>query len=201
MAVQRYSRRKRRRQDSSENELHIEEMSPDEMGYDGDVEGIEILQPDQYEDADSGLEDKKTSRRLWPDSDDELAGKLRRLSCDVQGPASRRRDDTERGQKRRSQEVDQDEETPLANRAEIEVSELVDGQPEERPIKRRRKRSEKLLQAHRGARKQVMAAWSDSSDKTDDHEAVMDSSNSATPDVPSTPAAPDDRDHDAMDIG
>ncbi|KAI1609006.1 hypothetical protein EDD37DRAFT_639137 [Exophiala viscosa] len=203
MALQRYPRRKRRRQDSSDNELHIEEISPDDMGYDGDVEGIEVLQPDQYEDADSGSEDKKTSRRLWPDSDDELAGRLRRLSCDIQGSASRRRDETDRGQKRRSQEVehDVDDNEHLAKRAEIEVSELVDGQPEQRPIKRRKKRPDKLIQTNRGARKQLMAAWSDSSDKTEDHEAGMESSNSGTPNVPSTPAAPADRDRDAMDIG
>ncbi|KAK5025614.1 hypothetical protein LTS07_007818 [Exophiala sideris] len=204
MALQRCRRRKRRRQASSDNELHIEEMFPDEMGYDGDVEGIEVLQPDQYEDADSGIEDKKTSRQLWPDSDDELAGRLRRLSCDVQGSASRRREDSDRGQKRRSQEVDQDEEEEerSAKRAEIEVSELVDGQPEQRPIKRRKKRPDKMLEARRGeARKQMMAAWSDSSDRTEDHEAEMASSNSGTPNVPSTPAAADHRDHDAMDIG
>ena len=201
MALQRYPRRKRRRQDSSDNELHIEEMSPDEIGYDGDVEGIEVLQPDQYEDADSGSEDKKTSGRLWPDSDDDLVGRLRRLSCDTQVSASRRRDDPDRGLKRRSQEGehDEDENERLAKRAEFEVSELVDGQPEQRPIKRRKQRPDKLIQASRGARKQMMAEWSDSSDKTEDHEAGMESSNSGTPNVPSTPAAPGDR--DAMDIG
>ncbi|KIW61280.1 hypothetical protein PV05_01419 [Exophiala xenobiotica] len=197
MALQKYHRGKRRRHGSSDNELQIEEMSPDDMAYDGDTE---VLRPDQYEEADSDFEDDRALRRLWPDTDDELAGRLRRLSCDARARTPKRQHDGSRGQKRRSKDIDFEQETPPRKRTEIEVSELVDGQTEQQPIKRRKKRTPKPSMAHRVAKKKVTGTWTDSSEKSDDQDAGMESSNSATADVSSTPA-PGNASEDAMDIG
>ncbi|KIW11399.1 hypothetical protein PV08_10699 [Exophiala spinifera] len=201
MAVQRYSytKGKRRRQDSFDHEIQIEELSPDDMAYDGDTE---VLRPDQYEDIDSDFEDDRALRRLWPDTDDELAGRLRRLSCDARKDNPKDPSDEARGQKRQSAEMDLENEPSPHKRTEIEVLEVVDGQPEQRPIKRRRKRATKSNIAHRLVRKPAPEDWTDSSEKTDDQE-VMESSNATSP-APATPApttpARAERNEDAMDI-
>jgi hypothetical protein len=199
MALQKVYKGKRPRRESS-NEIYVEEMSPDEMGYDGDVE---ILRPDQYEDAESDFEDHNPRKRLWPDTDDELAGRLRRLSCDPSLLDLQQPEDSARvGAKRQSKEMDVDDRASGPRRTEIEVSELVDGQAEQRPVKRRKRRGSKSNMAHRMGKKQPSKAWSDSSEKTEDQEVTIDSSLSGTPDVPSTPAPNDgDGDGDAMDLG
>ncbi|KAK6379036.1 hypothetical protein LTS17_006739 [Exophiala oligosperma] len=194
MALQKYTKGKRRRQESFDHGLQIEELSPDDMAYDGDTE---VVQPDQYEDIDSDFEDDRALRKLWPDTDDELAGRLRRLSCDARNHTLKGHGDETRGQKRQSREMDPENESSARKRTEIEVLEVVDGQPEQRPIKRRRKRVVKPNMAHRVLKKQAGENWTDSSEKTDDQE-VMESSNSATP-APASPA-PMDRNEDAMDI-
>lgn len=200
MALQKWKRGKRPRQDSSGG-LCIEEMSPDDMGYDGD---IEVLRPDQYEEPESDFEDDKALQQLWPDTDDELAKKLRRLSCDPHVVASSRRDDGDRGRKRMSKEMDTEHPGPRGKQTEIEVSEVVDGHMEQHPPKRRKKRASKQPLSHRMGRKPEQK-WSDSSDQTEHPEAI-ESSHSGTPDATSTPAvdeADEERDGDgeAMDIG
>ncbi|KAJ9499544.1 hypothetical protein H2202_005127 [Exophiala xenobiotica] len=197
MALQKYHKGKRRRHGSSDNELQIEEISPDDMAYDGDTE---VLRPDQYEEAESDFGDDRALRRLWPDTDDELAGRLRRLSCDARTRSPRRQYDGTHGQKRRSKDIDFEQETPPRKRTEIEVSELVDGRTEQRPIKRRKKQTPKPSMAHRVAKKQVTGTWTDTSEKSDDQDAGMESSNSAAADVSSTPALGNGSE-DAMDIG
>ncbi|KIY02872.1 uncharacterized protein Z520_01337 [Fonsecaea multimorphosa CBS 102226] len=211
MALQMY-RRKRPRRESSDG-YSVEEVSADDMGYDGD---IEVLLPDQYEEPDSDFEDDKNKalRRLWPDTDDELASKLRRLSCDPHSSlrhTARQEDDGERGRKRMSREMDDDDDAegdiPL-KRTEIEVSEMVDGHAEQPPLKRRKNRNSKPpLLGQRVARKQVGAeAWSDSSERSE--EAMIESS-TGTPDGTNTPLTPlrneeaedEGVDHDAMDLG
>ncbi|OAP58570.1 hypothetical protein AYL99_07660 [Fonsecaea erecta] len=200
MALQMY-RRKRPRRESSDG-YSVEEISADDMGYDGD---IEVLLPDQYEEPDSDFEDDHVLRRLWPDTDDELASKLRRLSCDPQ----RRRGGGERGRKRMSREMegdgdgDEDEEDadiPLKH-TEIEVSELVDGHIEQPPPKRRKNRASKPPLGQRIARRQAAEAWSDSSDLS---EEVMLESSTGTPEgtnTPSTPMKNGGVEDDAMDLG
>ncbi|KIX00834.1 uncharacterized protein Z518_09899 [Rhinocladiella mackenziei CBS 650.93] len=196
MGTQKPRKGKRPRRESSD-ELCIEEMSPDDMGYDGDVE---VLRPDQYEDAESDFEDDKALGRLWPDTDDELAGRLRRLSCDPQIIPLAHRDDSDRGRKRRSREMDDEDLSPLTRSPEIEVSELVDGPTDQPAPKRRKHKSSKQSMAPRVIKKQALEAWSDSSDKTDDREATIEASDSETPDARSTPA-PGDGELDVMDIG
>lgn len=193
MALQKVHKGKRPRRESH-NELCIEEMSPDDMGYDGDVE---VLRPDQYEDAESDFEGDNARRHPWPDTDDELAGKLRRLSCDPHALQSQHSEDSTRaGLKRQCKEMEVDE--PGRRRTEIEVSELVEEQPPQRPIKRRKGKVSKPQRVKQLVKRALSGTWSDSSEQTEDGEASVDKSPSGTPDVPSTPAAAD-RDADAMD--
>ncbi|KAL2441755.1 hypothetical protein ABEF95_016482 [Exophiala dermatitidis] len=188
-------RPKRPRRESSDG-FSIEELSTDDMGYDGDVE---VLHPDEYEEPESDSGDNKSLWRVWPDTDDELAGRLRRLSWEPHGsiitaPCRTRH-------KRTSQEMeDVHDGSPLGKRTVIEVSEVLDAKSGQPPLKRRKKRISKQSIAHRLMKKQAMAAWSDSSDKTDDHEAVLLSSDPCTPE-PASPPAPDEEGVDAMDIG
>jgi hypothetical protein len=193
--VPKYRIRKRPRRESSDG-FSVEEISPDDMGYDGD---IEVLHPDQYEELESEFEDEAL-KKLWPDTDDELASRLRRLSCERQ-PKSAHREDADRGRKRLSAEMDEEEESPALDRTEIEVSELVDGQAAQPPMKRRRKGSEKTPLGHRVVKKQAHEAWTDSSDQSED--AAIESSNSpSTPERPNTPSKPEaPGDSDAMELG
>jgi hypothetical protein len=192
--VQKCRIRKRPRRESSDG-ISIEEISPDDMGYDGDVE---VLRPDQYEEPDSDLEDDHALRRLWPDTDDELASRLRRLSCERESGGN-----LGRGRKRVSAEMDDEEDNLSPRHTEIEVSEIVEDQPAGPPSKRRRK---KTPLGHRVVKKQAHGAWTDSSDKSDD--GALESSNShSTPDARHTPSATPLRreeshaDLDAMEIG
>ncbi|EXJ95750.1 hypothetical protein A1O1_00874 [Capronia coronata CBS 617.96] len=196
----------------SSDRLSIEELSPDDMGYDGDVE---VLHPDQYEEPESEFERDsgngnallKVKVKVWPDTDDELAGRLRRLSCEPHGPRSPGRDDSDRGRKRRSKEmdVDSDHHSPLGKRTVIEVSELVDAKTNQPPLKRRRKRIiiNKASIGHRLMKRQVqvLGAWSDSSDKTDDLDGGILSSNPGTPEAVPTLAPEQGEGFDAMDMG
>ncbi len=197
--VQRYKLRKRPCRESSDD-FSIEEISADDMGYDGDVE---VLHPDQYEEPESDFEDHQALNKLWPDTDDELASKLRRLSCE-RGPKVAQREVIDRGRKRLSKEMDE-EEKPTAGRTEFEVSEIVDGQAAQPPAKRRRQRSGKTPLGHRPAKKQAHQTWTDSSDKTE--EATIESSNDhSTPEATNTPSIPlgntnNQGDVDAMELG
>lgn len=205
--VQKYKIRKRPRRESSDD-YSVEEISPDDMGYDGD---IEVLRPDQYEEPDSDIEDDHALRRLWPDTDDELASrfsKLRRLSSERQ-PRTDRQDHVDRGRKRLSREMDDEEEGPPVGHTEIEVSELVDGQAEQPPLKRRKKRSGQTPLGRRVVKKQAHEAWTDTSDETED--AAIESPNSrlSTPEPPNSPlttllsneGSRGQGDLDAMEIG
>jgi hypothetical protein len=197
MSLIKSERGKRPRRESS-GELYVEELSPDDMGYDGDVE---ILRPDHYEEIDSDFEDDKTGQNQWPDTDEELARKLRLLACGPEFVDSSRPEDSEHGKKRRSKEMEN--ETPPARGAhtDFEVSEMVDGQTEQRPTKKRRKRPSQQSMAHRLGRKHVNGTWSDSSDRTDDREMpLLESSCSGTPEVTPAPEGYEGND-DAMDIG
>lgn len=186
--------RKRARRESSDD-FSIEEISADDMGYDADVE---VLQPDQYEDLESDFEDDHALRKLWPDTEDELASRLRRLSCERE-PKNARREDIGRGRKRLSKEMDDEEEKPTAGCTEIEVSEIVDGQAAPPPTKRIKKRSGKTPLGHRVVKKQVQQAWTDSSDRTE--EATIESSNDlSTPEATNTPSKATRNDMSQVDI-
>ena len=198
--VQKYKVKKRPRRASSDG-YSVEELSPDDVGYDGD---IEVLRPDQYEEPESDFEDDQALRRLWLDTDDELASRLRRLSCERE-PKTARREDLQHGRKRLSAEMDvEDETSPRLPRTEIDVCEIVDGQPAQRPTKRRKQRAEKEPLGQRVVKKQADASWTDSSDVSD--EAAIDLNHSpSTREATNTPSTPlgngqGQEDTDAMEI-
>jgi len=192
-------RGKRHRRESF-SELCIEELSPDDMGYDGDVE---VLRPDHYEEVDSDFEDDRNVRHQWHDTDEELARKLRHLVCDPEYADTSRPDDTEQSKKRRSKEMEN--EMPVQDaHTDFEVSEMVDGQAEQRPAKKRRKPPSQQSMAHRLGRKHVNGTWSDSSERMDDKEMpfLLESSCSGTPEVTPAPESfGGEDDEDAMNIG
>ncbi|RMZ82161.1 hypothetical protein DV738_g1852, partial [Chaetothyriales sp. CBS 135597] len=72
----------KRSQQTSNNEFSVEELPSDSVGYDAD---IEVVKPDHIEEPDSESEDDQTAlsslkRLLWPDTDEELANKMKELS-------------------------------------------------------------------------------------------------------------------------
>lgn len=198
MSLTKSERGKRHRRESS-SELYVEELSPDDMGYDGDVE---VLRPDHYEEIDSDFEDDRNVRHQWPDTDEELARKLRMLACDPEHGDSSRLDESEHGKKRRSKEMESEMPAQGAH-IDFEVSEMVDDQTEQRPTKKRRKRPSQQSMAHRLGRKHVNGTWSDSSERTDDREMpfLLESSCSGTPEVTPAPEGFGGDEDDAMDIG
>ena len=199
--VQKYKIKKRPRRESSDG-YSIEEIFPDDIGYDGDVE---VLRPDQYEEPESEFEDDQALKRLWPDTDEELASRLRRLSCERQS-RNAPRDVPQRGQKRRSTEMEADEESPSLFLTEIEVSEVVEAQQPAQPLtKRRKKTGDKAPLGRQGVKKPPHETWTDSSDNTED--AAIESSNSTSArgatNTSSTPLRNGccEDDTDAMEIG
>lgn len=201
MSVIKWERGKRPRRESSD-ELYVEELSPDDIGYDADAE---VLRPDQYEEIDSDFEDDKTLPNRWPSTDEELARKLGLLACDPEPTESSHPDENEAGRKRRSKEMENETPPTREAHADFEVTEMVDGQAEQRPTKKRRKRPSQHGIAYRLGRKHVNGIWSDSSDRTDDREMpLIESSCSGTPEVTPTPEAELEgaqSDDDAMDVG
>lgn len=201
MSLIKRERGKRPRRESSD-ELYIEELSPDDIGYDGDAE---VLRPDEYEEIESDFEDEKEAQNAWPSTEEELARQLGLLACGPEISGSSRPDEGDLNKKRRSKEMDNESPSAHSGHADFEVSEMVDGQAEQGPIKKRRKRAKYGI-AYRLGRKHVNGTWSDSSDRTDDREMplLIESSCSGTPEA--TPV-PEIQGHgaeigdDAMDIG
>ncbi|KEF62928.1 uncharacterized protein A1O9_00902 [Exophiala aquamarina CBS 119918] len=169
------------------------------MGYEGDGE---VLRPDHYEEIDSDFEDDRNVRQQWPDTDEELARKLGLLVCDPEHGDSPWDDDAEHGKKRRSKEMESEMPSQGVH-SDLEISELVEGQPDHRPARKRRKRPSQQSMAHRLGRKHVNGTWSDSSERTDDTEMplLLESSCSGTPEVTPAPEGFGRDDDDAMDVG
>ena len=133
-------RNKRLRQESSD-EISIEELFPDDMGYDADVEA---LQPDQYEEAESEPEDTGTPRKKFPSIDEDLAARMKHLGNSASEAHNPTGPDSTRGRKRRlvQQDDNSDELGPgHAATSELEVMEVLDRSARSPPAKRRRKRS------------------------------------------------------------
>lgn len=129
-------RRKRLRNDSS-SEISVEELCPDDMGYDGDVEA---LHPDGYEEPESETEVSVTPKRKFHSIDDELAARMKHLGSDRSGTNSPMTPGTMRGRKRRSLHED----VPLTAsnvHSDLEILEVptVDHAAKSPPKKRRRR--------------------------------------------------------------
>ena len=147
----------------------IEELAPDEMGYDGD---IETLQPNEYEDVESDAEEKLQGHvgasfkpLAWPDIDGELAGQMRQLSWRQTKPAPRLRSEHSRGQKQQDLHPLSTHLNQYGKRPELEIAEVRDGQESLPPSKRLRKRSARSSPTKHGMRSKLGSPGS-TSDQT-----------------------------------
>lgn len=137
-------RRGRLRKDSS-SEISIEELLPDDMGYDADVEAIH---PDAYEEPESEAEISRTPKRKFHSIDDELAARMKHLGSEKSGTNSPMTPSSIRGRKRRSLHDD------LAHAESNEPSELevmevpAADRSAKSPPKKRRRRSKPGSSSH-----------------------------------------------------
>jgi len=92
-------RRSKRLRKESSGELSIEELFPDDMAYDADVEA---LYPDIYEEPESDTGSAATPHRKLQNIDEELAARMKHLGHERSGTSSPQASATTRGQKRRS---------------------------------------------------------------------------------------------------
>lgn len=132
------SGKKRLRHDSS-SEFSVEELFPDEMGYDAD---IEALHPDTYEEPDSDVEQSDTPRRKkFFSIDEELAARMKNLGSERSGTNSPQTPYIGRGRKRRSlhEEVYH---TRLGHSSDLEITEVLERpRSHTSPPRKRRRRS------------------------------------------------------------
>lgn len=121
-AVKLPSRRSKRLRKGSSGELSIEELLPDDMGYDADVEAVH---PDGYEEPESDTESAATPKRKLHPIDDELAARMKHLGHERSGTNSPQTSTNSRGRKRRSlhEEVMQ---SRRGRASDLEVVELVE---------------------------------------------------------------------------
>lgn len=138
--------RKRLRKDSC-SDFSIEELFPDDIGYDAD---IEALHPDTYEEPDSEAEPLNSPKRKFHSVDDELASRMKHLGSERSGTNSPLTPTSMRGRKRRSLHED------LATlgkeeQSDLEVMEVpaVADRSAKSPPQKRRKRSRPSSSRHR----------------------------------------------------
>jgi hypothetical protein len=138
-SVESASRRRR-----SSNSFTVEELSEEDYAYDGD---IEIVRPDQYEEADSdtgGLDSPPTLQQESTYWQSRLAEKLTALNCNSDTNESQENTDRPPSRKRRSRGQTTDNGAGKVGRrtsASLEVVELADGSGAAPPAKRRRRKS------------------------------------------------------------
>ena len=135
-------RHDKRSRPSSKGEMSVGELSQEDIGYDGDVE---VVHPDEVEEPESESEDDDSvfdlRRLLWPDADQELADKMKRLgwrSKDDDGPDGRSLEKP--GTKRLSRETGSNP-NPVnhhGKRTEMEISDMGDANHKQPYAKRRK---------------------------------------------------------------
>lgn len=141
-------RRSKRLRQNSSSELSIEELFPDDMGYEADVETV---QPDTYEEPESDSEANHTPKRKFFTIDEELAARMKQLGSDRSGTPTPQSSSTHRGRKRRSLH----EELVQSRKhysCDLEVTEIVGSYSSHSPARKRRKqRSSSLFLGERTA--------------------------------------------------
>ena len=130
---------KRSRQ-SSTGQVSVRDLSQEDTGYDGDVE---IVRPDEVEEPESEFENEDTDfdlrRLLWPDTDEELASKMKRLGWKSKDKDARNDNKLEKpGAKRLSKEADPSYLNQYGKRTDFEISEMADASHKTPDSKRRR---------------------------------------------------------------
>jgi hypothetical protein len=143
-----YSAFNRRRSDN----ITIEELSDEDYAYDGD---IEVIRPDQYEEADSDTGGVDSPPILHQDStywQARLAEKLTALNCGSDTNESQDNTDRPPSRKRRSREPVTEPGLDKAARsmsADLEVVEVKDGSDAAPRVKRPRRKSRRSRTSER----------------------------------------------------
>lgn len=134
-----FRRSKRVGKESSEG-ISIEELFPDDMAYDADVEAV---QPDLYEDAESDTESTATPKRKFHTIDEELAARMKQLGHDCSGTSTPQTPTTARGRKRRGlhEEAVQTRKGPHSDLEVVEIIDKSNPSPPPKRTKRARPRS------------------------------------------------------------
>ena len=133
-------RRSKRLRKESSGELSIEELFPDDMAFDADVEA---LYPDIYEEPESDTGSAATPHRKLQNIDEELAARMKHLGHERSGTSSPQASATTRGQKRRSlhEEVIQSGSGKVHGVEVVEIVERSNVSPPKKRIKRNRSSS------------------------------------------------------------
>jgi len=133
-------RRSKRLRKESSGELSIEELFPDDMAYDADVEAV---YPDVYEEPESDTGSVPTPHQKLQNIDEELAARMKHLGHERSGTDSPQASATTRGQKRRSlhEEVMQSGSGKVDGVEVVEIVERLNVSPPKKRIKRNRSSS------------------------------------------------------------
>jgi hypothetical protein len=182
----------------SNNNISIEELSDDEYAYDGD---IEVVRPDQFEEADSDTGGLDSPPILHQDStywQTRLVEKLTALNCNSDTNESQDSTDRPPSRKRRSREQvtdpGPDQRAPNFS-AELEVVELRDGSDAAPRAKRPRRKSRRSRTSDRIVDK-LPSFKADLRDMSKGPMAAMARSESST----TSPSSVDTPAEDAMDV-
>jgi len=179
--------------------MRIQEISEDEIGYEGD---IEVVRPDQYEEPDSDageLHDTAISAghdySFWQA---KLAEKLRNLDCNsdtndsqdcLDGPSTRKRRSREPTDPLLGQRI------PAPRSATLEVTEVHDGKEEAHRPKRARRKSRRIKSADMFV-KRLQSIKTDVKEQPDSTSAAMASSEGSL----TTPESAHTAGEDAMEV-
>lgn len=152
-------RHPKRSRQSSKSELSVEELSQDDLGYEGDVE---VVRPDQYEEPESDFEEDKGPTRCITTIDEEITRGMKQLGWRQSQPRIHTGPVV--------QHLSEFESSPInryGKRVEYDVTATVDGSNHAPPAKRRKKRDSRSSISQRSARTRPKQ-HTDSSDRTED---------------------------------
>lgn len=169
----------------------MEELSEDDIGYDGDIEVVKA----EYDEAESGDEeyshDGQGNESI--DSEDQLSHRLRGLYCDPSMVSSETQPSPRKGKKRMSKEMDgRRDAVPRQVRSELEVMELSAHTDDIQPAKRQKKRV-----ARSKAGERTVRLISQDRAESDCRSAADSSPLAASPSPVERPASPE---ADMMDV-
>lgn len=157
------STKKRLRHDSS-SEISIEELFPDDMGYEAD---IEALHPDTYEEPDSDVEQSFTPRKKFYSIDEELAARMKTLGSERSGTNSPQTPYFGRGRKRRSMHEEMYH-PRLGRSSDLEITEVLERpRSNTSPPRKRRKRSPTVPSTSKDEDGEILSGFSNNLDGSD----------------------------------
>ncbi|KPI40241.1 uncharacterized protein AB675_7788 [Cyphellophora attinorum] len=165
-------RQPKRSRQLSQSELVVEELAQDDLGYDADVE---VLRPDQYEEAESDFEDDTRAVKSITAIDEEITRGMRQLGWRQTQPTVPTEPVTEHFSDLDSSPINQ-----YGKRTEFHLTTptRTDGRDNYAPPAKRRKRRESRLNPAQRILKSRPQPLTDSSDRTDEKRAPLAESSS-----------------------